>query len=411
MTDAAKFDRMAARIGASSSDAKSELRKRFEVEAGRLHYYRARAAVSPTPWGPGRADCLTMIMNRLMAVETGIHENMSTPSAPVKIPFLWNATQATWTQWGGWAQDPLLRNYGETLGVELPMDLRSKTPEQGLFESAAAILNLQKLEDTLWLLAPPKWPEEVLGKIDRQKAARGKILFADNCAGCHNSYPYTWTEPNKYGKRFLQVGLLPAAYMGTDKQQLLAVKEFMITGELSAYLPPPYTGEAVVPADLFKATLARRLAERAVEPLKLSEAQAADLNGFRELPLPPPTVDKWKAAPRDGVWATPPFLHNGSVPSLYEMLIPARELTRKFYVGREFDPVKVGVDTSGKSGTFEFDTSLPGNSNAGHSFENGPRGERRHRSAADRCPAVGHRRIFEIHPRGGRQGDALWWPT
>ena len=95
--------------------------------------------------------------------------------------------------------------------------------------------------------APPKWPEEVFGKIDRQKAARGKILFADNCAGCHNSYPYTWTEPNKYGKRFLQVGLLPAAYMGTDKQQLLAVKEFMITGELSAYLPPPYTGEAVVP--------------------------------------------------------------------------------------------------------------------------------------------------------------------
>ncbi len=34
----------------------------------------------------------------------------------------------------------------------------------------------------------------------------------------------------------------------------------------------------------------------------------------------------------------------------------------------------MGVDTSGKSGTFEFDTSLPGNSNAGHSFENGPRG-------------------------------------
>ncbi len=185
--------------------------------------------------------------------------------------------------------------------------------------------NLQKLEDTLWLLAPPKWPEEVLGKIDRQKAARGKILFADNCAGCHNSYPYTWTEPNKYGKRFLQVGLLPAAYMGTDKQQLVTVKEFMITGDLSAYLPPPYTGEAVVPADLFKVTLARRLAERAVEPLKLSEAQAADLNGFREFPLPPPTVDKWKAAPRDGVWATPPFLHNGSVPSLYEMLIPAKE--------------------------------------------------------------------------------------
>ena len=95
---------------------------------------------------------------------------------------------------------------------------------------------------------------------------------------------------------------------------------------------------------------------------------------YHELPLPPAPVDVYKAAPRDGVWATPPFLHNGSVPNLYEMLIPAKERTKKFYVGREFDPVKVGLDTSGKSGTFLLDTSLPGNSNAGHSFENGPRG-------------------------------------
>ncbi len=78
----------------------------------------------------------------------------------------------------------------------------------------------------------------------------------------------------------------------------------------------------------------------------------------------------YKAAPRDGVWATPPFLHNGSVPNLYEMLLPAKERTKKFYVGREFDPVRVGLDTSGRSGTFLLDTSLPGNSNAGHSFEN-----------------------------------------
>ena len=83
----------------------------------------------------------------------------------------------------------------------------------------------------------------------------------------------------------------------------------------------------------------------------------------------------YKAAPRDGVWATPPFLHNGSVPNLYEMLIPAKERTKKFYVGREFDPVKVGLDTSGNSGTFlAGHDRCCGNSNAGHSFENGPRG-------------------------------------
>jgi hypothetical protein len=56
------------------------------------------------------------------------------------------------------------------------------------------------------------------------------------------------------------------------------------------------------------------------------------------------------------------------------MLIPAKDRTKKFYVGREFDPVKVGVDTSAGPGKFLMDTTLLGNSNAGHSFEDAPRG-------------------------------------
>ena len=60
--------------------------------------------------------------------------------------------------------------------------------------------------------------------------------------------------------------------------------------------------------------------------------------------------------------------------NLYEMLLPAKERTKKFYLGREFDPVKVGLDTSGNFGKFLMDTTVRGNSNAGHSFENGPRG-------------------------------------
>ena len=71
------------------------------------------------------------------------------------------------------------------------------------------------------------------------------------------------------------------------------------------------------------------------------------------------------------MWASPPFLHNGSVPNLYELLLPAKERSKTFFIGREFDPMKVGVDTTGESGRFLFDTSLIGNSNAGHSFENG----------------------------------------
>jgi hypothetical protein len=106
----------------------------------------------------------------------------------------------------------------------------------------------------------------------------------------------------------------------------------------------------------------------------LTPAELLDLNGYRELPQPPAPDRVYKAAPRDGVWATPPFLHNGSVPNLYEMLVPASQRSKKFCIGREFDPVKVGLDTTCGPGTFVLDTSLLGNSNAGHSFQDGPRG-------------------------------------
>jgi hypothetical protein len=84
-------------------------------------------------------------------------------------------------------------------------------------------------------------------------------------------------------------------------------------------------------------------------------------------------LPKYKARPLNGIWATAPYLHNGSVPNLWELLKPesAPEAADRrkpiFFVGnREFDPVDVGYRSD--SGTFEFDTSLPGNSNAGHEF-------------------------------------------
>ena len=215
---------------------------------------------------------------------------------------------------------------------------------------------------------------DVARGADREKARQGKALFMTYCASCHNAYPYTWTAPNKYGKRFIQVGLVPQKYVGTDAAQFQRTQPYAITGSLSAFMPPPYKDQAIIPTPEFREVLTFESLRRALEALKLSDAERLDYNGYRELPPPPAPVDSWKAAPRDGVWATGPFLHNGSVPNLYEMLIPASQRTKKFYVGREFDPVKVGIDTSGKSGNFLFDASLIGNSNAGHSFENGPRG-------------------------------------
>lgn len=78
-------------------------------------------------------------------------------------------------------------------------------------------------------------------------------------------------------------------------------------------------------------------------------------------------VFAYKGRPLNGIWATAPYLHNGSVPNLDELLKPGSERVKKFGVGnREFDPVNVGYRTDGA--TFEFDTSLLGNSNAGHEY-------------------------------------------
>jgi len=372
--DPAKFDRLATKIGASSADAKSELRQRLEREAGRMHYYVNTIMLAPHDWGPGRMDALNLILNRKMTIAPDIPQNWFPGLAPVKPPFLWNAPQGTWTQWSGIMQDPIMRNYGETQGVYMPMDLSSKTPEEGLFDSNARLLNLEKIEDLLSHLAPPKWPEEVLGKIDRVKAAQGKVLFTQHCAQCHNSYPYTWTEPNKYGKRFIEVGIVPQKYVGTDPMQFEDFQPYVLTAQLAPYMPGPFKGKQIAPMPVLNVSISEALLEAAEKKLDLTSEETVKLHGFRELPGPRPQERSYKAAPRDGVWAEGPYLHNGSVPNLYEMLIPAAQRTKKFYVGRDFDPIKVGVDTSGNSGKFLLDTTLEGNSNAGHSFENGPLG-------------------------------------
>ena len=152
-------------------------------------------------------------------------------------------------------------------------------------------------------------------------------------------------------------------------------RPYALTRQLAPYVLPPFKDKEIVPTGCLYDTLQVRILDAALSKRQaVTGSGALKLHGYREFPLPPPPEDVCKAAPRDGVWATPPFMHNGSVPNLYEMLIPAQERSKKFYVGREFDPVKVGIDTSGKSGKFLFDTTLRGNSNAGHSFENGPRG-------------------------------------
>jgi hypothetical protein len=85
----------------------------------------------------------------------------------------------------------------------------------------------------------------------------------------------------------------------------------------------------------------------------------------------------YKGRPLNGIWATGPYLHNGSVKSLYELMLPEGRRDPQFWVGnREFDPVRVGF-VDGKSARFPYgsmfdrdDPKSHGNSNSGHDYAN-----------------------------------------
>ncbi len=164
------------------------------------------AAATPTAWGPGRM-MPHFDLNRLTTTNPRFRRTCPPPGAsqnPLPLEFPAGDVDAMERV----TQDPILRNYGETMGVYLSIDLRSKTPEEGLFDSAAAssISRRSRMRCGAW-----RRPNGRKMCWARSTARRppGKALFVTNCAGCHNSYPYTWTEPNKYGKRFIQVGLVP----------------------------------------------------------------------------------------------------------------------------------------------------------------------------------------------------------
>lgn len=95
---------------------------------------------------------------------------------------------------------------------------------------------------------------------------------------------------------------------------------------------------------------------------------------------------KYKARPLNGIWATAPYLHNGSVPNLWELLQAPKDRVKSFWVGsRKFDAKRVGFETGrGEAGTngskFCVNEScddgpdakiMLGNSNLGHDYAGG----------------------------------------
>jgi len=178
--------------------------------------------------------------------------------------------------------------------------------------------------------------------------------------------PEHWTSnTNAAGKQFFKVTMIPLAEIGTDPKE---AQNFYNRTADSGPL-----GKGILSARDGLKYITQKLIDQSYAELKLSPEQQQEWNGYRQNELLAPLA--YKARPHNGIWATPPYLHNGSVPNLFSLLSPVAERPKVFFLGsKQYDPVKLGLSTDPLEGASEFHTDMPGNSNAGHEFNDGPKG-------------------------------------
>ncbi|MCE9532627.1 MAG: c-type cytochrome [Planctomycetes bacterium] len=179
----------------------------------------------------------------------------------------------------------------------------------------------------------PKYPFA----IDQTLASTGAKLFATNCVSCHGTYGENSTYPNK---------IVPLDEIGTD--------------------PKRYEGITPTFADYYNQSWFAK------------EQDGWFSSGYQALPS-----RGYQAPPLDGIWATAPYFHNGSVPTVYHVLNSKKRptmLTRSFKTDEaDYDKVKLGwkyreledgpaVEIKPIERRKIYDTRLPGRGNGGHTF-------------------------------------------
>lgn len=347
----------------------------------------------------------------------------NSPNAPVSYPFLWDTPRHDYVQWNGLTENSglkaIARNAGEAIGVFGTLDwterdgfsLPSLITGQGFsgkhisFDSSVNVMNLRRIEARLWNLQSPQWPENVLGDIDTSRLSNGRSLYNKHCVSCHARI--VRDDPD----RRVVAHMSRAGDAKTDGQ--MAHNAVTYQG-FSGILRNQYVNFG--PGDILldrKAPVAALLTKATVgvvatpEPDKWFLQRWAEwaynlATGYRDNKIkssmkqgdydpdttanPVASLSAYKARPLNGIWATAPYLHNGSVPTLYDLLLPKKRRgdpegkeyrPDEFVVGsREFDPVKVGFKSNGYNGFIfraesvkdDLGNDIGGNSNAGHEY-------------------------------------------
>ena len=282
------------------------------------------------------------------------------------------------------------------------------------FNSSINLFNLQRLESNLRSLKSPEWPfcrndrgdyylpavekdpispsdgKYCSGKDTRFDEARkqhGELLYIAHCQSCH-----TVVDRSAWD-RVVVGNMLSVRKVGTDAAMAENSANYRgKSGNFKDTYQPVGVGAVVVEEDapvvqiLTAATKGvvatpdhgKWFIQRWVEWIYTLVASIGDntikssvKNGNYDpdtTASPYASLLSYKARSLNGIWATAPYLHNGSVPTLYDLLLPPEQRPSSFKVGaREFDPEKVGFKSDGYNG-FEFRTIQRGNKNTGHNY-------------------------------------------
>lgn len=262
-------------------------------------------------WGRGRDDPMNLTKYFMIGVEPpddGTH-------GPTDFPAIWEL--AKYKNSPGETNPKRLNYAGDTWDVE-----------SVLMDSALGIMGAEP-KDRKQFSADMTWLESFLSQypapkyplpVDQQLVDQGSVIFKDHCAGCHSP------ESNRVARP------IPLAEVGTSPERFLTWgKEYAIKAN-------------------------RIVTEAGIQRRGLVEE---DLIGYKVPYL-------------YGVWLRAPYLHNGSVPTLRDLLSPVEQRPTDFYRGYDvLDTINVGFITQGaeaeKTGAY-YDVNAQGNSNVGHEF-------------------------------------------
>ncbi len=434
--DPARFERFAARV-VGPADARDARRNRTMLRRALselVDYQNRIAAMNETSlrYGHARLDAVGYILNKVSFAANRNAPTVNEPDAPVSYPFLWNVPQQRFVQWNGVAENEpsegvqtfdhgaLGRNTGEVIGVFA--DIRPRGFMQVGARSSADVTNLVALEQQLMRLRPPRWPAEIFGAPDPALVQEGRTLFGEHCVSCHTPLartdlttrniermaPFTiedfddtpgtdpWMACNTAtneavtgalrGERrqLIGGGALGRVEPASEMLRVLVTQALLFeAGEVVASRAMSAWGSHPRPriesSGGFESAGAG--ARGGVAPPRPGQYSREERRARCIAALQVPNAARilaYKARPLTGVWASAPFLHNGSVPNLYELLLPPAERTLRFNVGsREFDPVNVGYVTDARADNpFVFSVRddagalIEGNSNLGHDYGN-----------------------------------------